>query len=90
MPVDQESFLFGFFAGLAVAWYFGVLLQQIGKNRSVSKKPGQTTSVVVKAEKSPSQILKEAAWASTKTFLLYLVLFLSAALVVFVLWELMT
>lgn len=89
MPVDQESFLFGFFAGFVVASYFAVLVQQIAKNRSVSKKPGQTTAVVVKAEKSPRQILKEAAWASTKTLFLYLLLFVSFLVIGYVVMDLL-
>ena len=66
MDIEPGSFTLGFLVGAAVTWLLGLIAGRITKNRGASKRSGQKASVTVKAEKSPSEIMADAATASVR------------------------
>ncbi len=66
MPIDPESLTLGFVLGFAAASLIGGILGRINRNRGASRRSGQKASVTVKAEKSPSEIMADAAKASMR------------------------
>ena len=86
MEIESESFLVGFGAGFVICFVLGFLARRFTDSRGASRRPAQKASVTVKAEKSPSEIVHEAAKASVLAFL-WGILFIGA--LVGVIWFLL-
>ena len=89
MPIDQDSFLFGFGVGFMVSLYLGWILGRIKVNQGASRKPGQKASVTVKSEKSPSEIVRDAAAASMRTVFWVVLFVISLFVIGYALWTFM-
>jgi len=69
MEIEPDSYLVGFFSGLVVSLILAGLAGRFNRNRGAAQRSGQKASVTVKGEKSPGEIVGDAAKASMRAIL---------------------